>query len=224
MPPYAMKSWAPTDWNLLQHAKALREKGNHGVSSIINGDAANTTFFKSSKYPLAVTAVGQAPKRSRWRRTGIALVVVLSLVAVTAAAALVSVSSTRSLQSVIQGVFVSEPPIAKNKPIFSVPWKHALPKTGTKKSTLLKSMAASRSIPTPRPSHRAIVGSSRPLASKQAATTTTSRRQSEKERPPLVKLKQWRRDYLNKENLLRLATNAIVQGDQLRWKGQRFLI
>ncbi len=213
MPPYAMKSWAPTDWNLLQHAKALREKGNDGVS-IIDGDAANTTCFNSSKYPLAVAAVGQAPKRSRWRRTGIALVVVV-LVAVTAAA--VSVSSTRSLESVIQRVFGPEPPIAKNKPIFSVPWKHSWPKIGKKKSTL-KSMAASRSIPnsTARPpSRRAIVGSSRPLASKQAATTTASRRQSEKETPL---------DYLNKETLLRLATNAIVQGDQLRWKGQRFLI
>jgi hypothetical protein len=37
-------------------------------------------------------------------------------------------------------------------------------------------------------------------------------------------MKQWKQDHLNRDELARLATIALVESDKLRWKGQRFLI
>ena len=230
-PTWTTVSKAPTDWTLLQQAKALREAGSGDCTMTIcmQNDETITSGKIRRAYPLAVAALALPSPQVRKRRAVLLVVVVMILVAVG------GLMSSFGHGGVVLKLTPSQQDISPasssslwTRPRTTVTMTSRAKNTASphRRATVVQQPQATV-LPQPNKIPAAVsnwVQSTFNHGTSEDALKHEHHGEKKKVRKWLEAAKQWKKNHFTKESLSKWGRRAVVESDKLRWKGQRFLL
>lgn len=225
-----MAAQAPTDYTLLQQARVLRIGGT--VEEEPNTTTTTSLLFQT-RYPLAMAAMGQAQGLQKRRQTALLIVLVVGIAALSILGYTQGVvDMSRNNNLIVHYSGAEDATVSWRLPVVTTKTTGGS-SVKTNKSRKTRARRNKKTATTP-PKMRALVAWPSPPPPEVSVAPPKKGhkglikigRQLQKEKlvQMVHQMKQWKREHLNRDEIARLATIALVQSDKLRWKGQRFLI